>query len=145
MDFVIETEIDAATVQVFDDLIYDFNMQATGIRDGETLAILLRDEAGKVAGGAYGWSWGGSCYIRHLFVPEAMRGTGLGKRLMRTIEQEALRRGCTQIVLETHSFQAPAFYRRLGFRVVGTVENYPRGHQSLTMVKALRNQERERA
>src|SRR3954451_16308133 len=62
---------------------------------------------------------------------------GYGTRLMRTVEQEAGQRRCRQIVLETHDFQAPEFYRKLGFEVTGGVPEYPRGHQLLTLVKQL--------
>jgi hypothetical protein len=41
------------------------------------------------------------------------------------------------MVLETHDFQGPAFYRKLGFAIVGAVEGYPRGHQYLTLLKPL--------
>jgi ribosomal protein S18 acetylase RimI-like enzyme len=136
-DLAIETEVDAATVDAFGDLIYAFNMQATGIRDGKTLAILLRDEAGALQGGIYGWTWGGTCYIQYLLVPAALRRRKLGTRLMQIVEDEARRRGCAQIVLETFDFQAPEFYARLGFRVAGEVANYPRGHSNMFMVKAL--------
>jgi hypothetical protein len=34
--------------------------------------------------------------------------------------------------------QAPDFYRGLGFAITGQVEDYPRGHSYLTMVKRLR-------
>jgi ribosomal protein S18 acetylase RimI-like enzyme len=57
--------------------------------------------------------------------------------MMRAIEQEAVARRCRQIVLETHDFQAPDFYRRLGFAVVDVVDGYPHGHQYLTMLKRL--------
>jgi SAM-dependent MidA family methyltransferase len=37
---------------------------------------------------------------------------------------------CTpQIVLDTHSFQAPCFYKRLGFKIIDTHSGYLRGHQ----------------
>jgi len=67
-----------------------------------------------------------------------MRGKGLGTRLMDLIEQEALARGCVLIVLESHDFQAPDFYRRRGFVATGSVEGYPRGHRNFTLVKTLR-------
>jgi ribosomal protein S18 acetylase RimI-like enzyme len=66
-----------------------------------------------------------------------MRGQGFGGKLMDLIEQQALARGCAMIVLESHDFQAPEFYRRRGFVVTGSVEGYPRGHRNFTFVKRL--------
>lgn len=56
---------------------------------------------------------------------------------MRIVEREARRQRCRRIVLETHDFQAPGFYRKFGFEVTGVVEEYPRGYWLLTMVKQL--------
>jgi GNAT superfamily N-acetyltransferase len=132
-----ETEPDRCAVRFLEDRLYDFNVQAIGIGDGELFGIFLRGEDNAVIGGADGWIWGGTCCVRHLFVPAPLRGKGQGKRLMARIEAEAKAKGCVQIMLETHDFQAPEFYRRLGFQLVGTVEECPRGHQRFTFVKRL--------
>ena len=134
---IIETEPKPEDVRYLEESLYEFNVQATGISDGCLLGLSMRAADGSLMGRAYGWTWGGTCYIRYLFVPAAMRKRGHGTMLMRAAEQEAKSRGCGQIVLETHDFQAPEFYKRLGFEVVGHVADYPRGHQYLALVKRL--------
>ncbi len=134
---VLETEPKPEDVRLLDDRLYAFNVQATGIADGKLLALFLRDGDGAAIGGVFGWTWGETCYVRYLFIPAAMRNQGHGIRLMGAVEAEAKARGCKQIVLQTHDFQAPEFYRRLGFEITGRVPGYPRGHEYLTMVKRL--------
>jgi GNAT superfamily N-acetyltransferase len=133
----IETELQPADIAVLEDRLYEFNAAGTGIADGKLFGVFLRAAGGAVIGGAYGWSWGGTCHLRYLFVPAEKRGQGLGTRLMQAVEAEARARGCGRMLLETHDFQAPEFYRRLGFAVTGVVEGYPRGHSLLTMTKLL--------
>ena len=115
----LETKLRAEDIRLLEERLYEFNVQATGIHDGELIGLFLKGPDGAVTGGAYGWTWGGTCYIRYLFVPAELRKQGHGTRLMHAVESEAKARGCTQIVLETHDFQAPDFYHRLGFDVIG--------------------------
>ena len=133
----VETQPDLEELRLLEDRLYEFNVQATGISDGAYLAVFLRDEAGVAIGGIFGWTWGASCYIRSLYVPAHLRHLGLVSTLLQLVENEAKTRGCTQIVLETHEFQAPDFYRRFGFETVGQVDDYPHGHQLLAMRKRL--------
>jgi GNAT superfamily N-acetyltransferase len=123
-----------ADVRFLHEGLLEFNREATG--GGEELGVFERLH-GEFMGGAYGWTWGGTCYLRYVFVPEVLRRLGLGRKIMRAVESEARRRGCHQIMLETHSFQAPGFYRKLGFEVTCEIADYPRGHRHMTMVKRL--------
>ena len=123
-------------VEYLEDRIYEFNSGVTHIADGELLGFLVR-EGGRIVAGICGNTWGGTCELRQFWVEEAQRHRGLGTKLLQAAEQEAQRRGCTQIVLMTFSFQAPAFYERHGFEVAATIDNHPRGHQNLLMRKHL--------
>jgi GNAT superfamily N-acetyltransferase len=126
----------ADDLQYLEDRLYDFNAGATGVTDGQYLAFLLR-EGGRIVAGICGNTWGGTCEVRAFWVEDARRGRGVGTRLLQRAEEEARRRGCTQMVLMTFSFQAPAFYQRHGFHVVATVDNHPRGFTNLLMRKTL--------
>ena len=136
-DFVIDTEPSPDEVQYLEDRIYEFNSTATGIADGEWLAIFVRDDEGRIVAGICGNTWGGCLEIRQFWVEEARRRRGLGTSLLASAEREARRRGCRQILLSTFTFQAPAFYARHGFEVVAVVDDHPRGHENLLLRKRL--------
>jgi ribosomal protein S18 acetylase RimI-like enzyme len=70
-------------------------------------------------------------------VAERARGGGLGARLV----GEAVRRGCARSRVETWDFQAPGFYRKLGYRIVSTVPDYPPGVTDYLLVKELHSNE----
>ncbi len=136
-ELTIENEPTPQDVQFLDDQLTEFNFAQTGIRDGRLLASFARDEARQIVAGIYGWTWGGTCEIRYLWVKGELRGHGYGRRLLAAAEVEARSRGCTQMVLDTHSFQAPGFYRKYGYEVVGIVDDYPRGGQKIFLTKRL--------
>lgn len=130
-------------VQYLEDRIYEFNASVTHITDGELLGFFVRARD-RIVAGICGNTWGGTCELRQFWVEESQRHRGLGTKLLEAAELEARRRGCTQVVLMTFSFQAPAFYERHGFEVVATLDHHPRGHRNLLMRKRLgRNSEEE--
>jgi GNAT superfamily N-acetyltransferase len=122
---------------LLDERIYEFNANATGIHDGALLNASINDDDGRLVAGLSGHTWGGCCTIVLLWVDESMRGAGLGRDLMEAAEQEAVRRGCRQIVLSTHSFQAPRFYEKLGFQRLAAIPNNPAGYEDFIYIKEL--------
>ena len=136
-EIIIITRPTPDQVQYLEDQIYEFNSSATGITDGQWLAIFVRDERDRIVAGISGSTWGGCFEIRQFWVEESRRKKGLGAKLLGAAEQEARRRGCTQILFMTFSFQAPAFYTRHRFKLVATVDNQPHGHQNLLLRKRL--------
>lgn len=131
-------ESECAAIEAFlVERLYEFNSRATGYFDGRLLGGTLRSESGEVIAGFNGHTWGGCCVIDHLWVHESRRGQGLGRMLLQTAEAEALRRDCTQVILSTHTFQATAFYEKLGYVQQAVVRDHPRGHANVTYVKRI--------
>jgi putative acetyltransferase len=63
----------------------------------------------------------GSGEMKRMYVRDAYRGSGLGRRLALAIIDEAKKRNCGRVVLDTLPKLAPAIalYRDLGFRETG--------------------------
>jgi len=117
--------------------IYRFNQEVTGFRDGRAMSLRVEDPSGDLVAGLTGWTWGGAGYLDVLWVRAEARGAGLGGRLLAAAEQEASARGCRSMVLSTHSFQAPMFYRGRGYLECGRCPDYPVGHSQLHLTKSL--------
>lgn len=104
--------------------------------DGD-FAVFLRNTDEVVVGGLLARAGRGWLHIGILWVAEGLRGKGYGSRLLTTAEAEGFRRGCHSAYLDTFSFQNPEFYKRCGYKVFGTLEAFPEGHQRFFMRKKL--------
>ena len=115
--------------------VREFNASVMGHADSKHLSVIARDPEGRLIAGVSGRTIYGHFLIEVVWVAESTRGVGLGTRLMNQAEQRARQRGCTGAQVDTASFQAPDFYEKLGFRIIGTVENFPAGHDRFFMRK----------
>ena len=108
--------------------------------DGEMpdyLFIAVRDAAGAIVGGLVGGTYLGWLSIQAVSLDERLRGQGHGARLMQLAEDEAVRRGCPRVFLETLSFQALPFYRKLGYEVHSELKDFPPGGVRYALTKML--------
>lgn len=133
----IETDPASGDIQMLRESLNAYNVASMGGLEGDELAIFVRDTAGELRGGLYGWTWGGVMEVNLLWVREDERGRGLGSKLLAMAEAEGRARGANMAVLDTHSFQAPDFYRRHGYEVYATLDGYPAGHSKLFFRKRL--------
>jgi GNAT superfamily N-acetyltransferase len=124
-DLAIEDEPRAAEVAALDDQLYRHNVAVTGCGNGRWLAIFVRDAHGGLLAGLHGWTWGRTGFVRTLWVSEELREHGIGARLLAAAEREAVRRGCREMQLDTHSYQAPGFYRRCGYEEIAELPGWP--------------------
>ncbi|MGR6317035.1 GNAT family N-acetyltransferase [Micromonospora soli] len=114
-----------------------FNNAATGADDETDLSVRVVDPDGELVAGLTGWTWGGRAGINMVWVRDDQRGAGWGERLLRAAEEEARRRGCTEISVASFSFQAPDFYRRHGYSDTGIRDGIPGGHVDHQFWKSL--------
>jgi ribosomal protein S18 acetylase RimI-like enzyme len=119
------------------DAIDGWNMVVTGDHDYRPVAIFLRDDDGSIRGGVTGGVWGTWLHVVALWVDEPLRGRGYGRSLLLAAEAEARKAGARHAFLETHTFQAPGLYQRLGYVVIAELEDYPPGESQLIMRKEL--------
>ena len=114
-----------------------FNANAAGrAEDWRRLAVLLSDPGtNEVIGGLWGETMYDQLHIDLLFIPEPFRRTGLGRLVMAEAEAEAIRRRCRGSWVDTFSFQARGFYEKLGFTLMGVIDDHPIGHQRFFLKK----------
>jgi ribosomal protein S18 acetylase RimI-like enzyme len=136
--FAIEDEPKSEDVASLSDALYRFNADATGVHDGRWLAIFVRDAAGQIEAGLHGWTWAGTGFVQTLWVREDLRRSGLGSRLLAAAEREVARRGCREMQLDTHTYQSPGFYERMGYERIGELPGWPADTMRVFFRKALR-------
>lgn len=130
-------DVDDGLQAELEDRIYEFNVEATGYDDGRLLRIAERARDGSLRGGLTGWTWGGVGVIDLLWIRADHRRTGLGSRMLAAAEDEARLRGCTHMLVSSHSFQAPDFYRRHGYAEYARTDDNPVGHADIHFRKPL--------
>lgn len=104
----------------------------------KNISFILRDEGEKILGGITGTIFWYHLHIDFLWIDESLRGKGYGKELLNRIEKIAREHRCNLIQLDTFSFQAPNFYQKYGYEIVGIIEEHPnKGSQQYYLKKKL--------
>jgi GNAT superfamily N-acetyltransferase len=114
-----------------------FNQAAYPDPTAAPLTLSAQTDEGEVVAGLLGSNAYGWMCVDIVWVDERHRGKGLGTALLNKAEQIALEHGCDGIHLDTHSFQAPRFYERLGYEPFGELENYPSENKRIYLRKSL--------
>jgi len=99
--------------------------------------MVFREGEDAPCGGIHGHCYGAWLHVLMFYLPEDLRGGGLGARLLARIEDEARARGCIGAWLDTLSFQARPFYEKVGYTHFATLPDCPPGHARFFMQKRL--------
>jgi len=101
------------------------------------LAVYVKDESGTTIAGVSGDLWGVWLSIKYLWVSPELTKQGLGSKLIKTIEGNAINLGGKYANVETFSFQAKDFYLKNGYEIKMTFEKFPVETQLHYLTKTL--------
>ena len=79
---VVEASPAPADVALLEERLAAAAIEAAGAGPEEEFAVFVREDDGRILAGVSGIVWGGYCELQALWVDEAHRGRGLGRRLM---------------------------------------------------------------
>ena len=129
-------EVHADCREVINRGLSDFNAEHLGDHKWMGLDVYVRDPDGRVVAGLIGGFVFDRLYIYALWVTQNLRGLGVGTRVLKAAEDAAVERGCRVAFLDTLTFQAPAFYEKLGYERIAVVDFQP-GVQKIYFQKRL--------
>ena len=117
--------IESQKSQIIGNLIRTYNRSKREAAESEPLNLYIEDENGQLMAGLVAETFGNWLEIEYLFVKENLRGQGIGSQLLQKAESEAKKRNCRYAFVNTYQFQAPAFYKKHGYKEVLTLKDYP--------------------
>jgi GNAT superfamily N-acetyltransferase len=136
----IEKESASAVAEELASRLKRFNELRAGLLNTQPLVLSVRDSVGNVMAGLTGELFWNALYVEVLWVDEQYRGEGYGAALLEHAEKVACEHFCEAVYLSTFGFQAPSFYIRQGYKVIGELWNVPKGSSRQWFCKSLHKQ-----
>lgn len=97
---VVTDTVDTAAAHVIAAGLDSFNKAAAGYEDYRALAVIVRDpKTDEVLGGATGRTSLGLLFLDLFYLPEHMRGSGLGSAVLKAFEDEGRARSLLHCAL----------------------------------------------
>lgn len=117
--------VETAKAAEIANLVRAYNRTKREPSTSEALNIYLEDSDGSLLAGVVAETFGNWLEIEYLYVAEDMRSQGIGSKILIQAEEEARKRGCKYVFVDTFDFQAPAFYEKHGYQEVFALREYP--------------------
>lgn len=133
-------EMSAEDWQVISTNLRNYNIeQSEGLstKPGTSIHLTLKSKTGETIGGLRGRTYYQSLTIDHIWIDVRFRKMGYGKDLLLKVEGLVKDEGCVSANTSSYSFQAPQFYKKLGYKTVGVFEEYPKGIKKFFLEKKL--------
>ena len=114
-------EIDETESKLFWNFVHDeftdYAKQNDVELNFEEFCFAAKDDDGKILGAITGRAYYNEVHIGDLIVDRKSRKGGIGSRLVKSVEEAFRGRGFKALTLTTFGFQAPEFYKKLGFEI----------------------------
>ena len=114
-----------------------FNEVAAGPLRTKPIVLAVRDETNRLIGGLTAETFWNALFIDILWVDEEHRRRGYGAALLRRAEDAGRSESCDVAYLRTFDFQAPGFYEKYGYDLVGQLQDVPPGSRRRWFSKKL--------
>ena len=124
-------------IEFVNNALEKFNNMHVGPDNHLLLNIVEYDENQNVIAGILGGTYWGWFHIDILWVDENFRSKKIGSRLLIAAENEAKKRGCHSVHVDTMSWQAPEFYKKHGYELISELDNIPDGYKKFHFIKRL--------
>lgn len=124
-------------IEFVNNALEKFNNMHVGPDNHVLLNIVEYDENQNVIAGILGGTYWGWLHIDILWVDENFRCKKIGSRLLIAAENEAKKRGCHSVHVDTMSWQAPKSYKKHGYELISELDNIPNGYKKFHFIKRL--------
>ena len=124
-------------IEFVNNALEKFNNMHVGPDNHLLLNIVEYDENQNVIAGILGGTYWGWLHIDILWVDEKFRMKKIGSQLLIAAENEAKKRGCHSVHVDTMSWQAPKFYKKHGYELISELDNIPNGYKKFHFIKRL--------
>ena len=111
------SEIDDQIGEFINKEFAEYGVQSGVELNFEEFYFVAEDEDGKVIGVITGRAYYNEVHIGDLIIDKNIRRNGLGRQLVEAVENAYKDKGYEKITLTTFGFQAPEFYKKLGYEV----------------------------
>ena len=112
----VETD-DPGTGDFIHEAFTEYGMQNGVTLNYDEFCFAAEDGDGQLIGAVTGRAYYDEVHIADLIVAEAYRKTGVGSRLVGAVEEAYRGKGYSAVTLSTFGFQAPEFYKKLGYEI----------------------------
>jgi GNAT superfamily N-acetyltransferase len=134
--FSLTDEVTKADLKILHAGLHHHVKQNVGDEDkGIKIHLVIRDQGGAFVGGLYAWTTLRNMILENLWVEEPYRGQGLGRKMVLEAEKIAKAQGCIASQAYSFSFQAPGFFQKMGYEVLGVSDGYPEPVKEYYLIK----------